>query len=58
MTTSKLRSYAGIPIRDPTGHMIGALCVYDDKPRQFTTADIAILRSLAHLVEQQLLIAA
>ena len=58
VTTAKLRSYAGIPIRDPTGHMIGALCVYDDKPRQFTTADIAILRSLAHLVEQQLLIAA
>ena len=52
--TAKLRSYAGIPIRDPSGHMIGALCVYDDKPRQFTTAQIVMLRSLAHLLEKEL----
>jgi hypothetical protein len=56
--TAKLRSYAGIPIRDPSGHMIGALCVYDDKPRQFTTAQIVILRSLAHLLEKELRAAA
>jgi hypothetical protein len=55
VTTAKLRSYAGIPIRDPSGHMIGVLCVYDDKPHQFTTVEIAILRSLAHLIENQLL---
>lgn len=52
--TAKLRSYAGIPIRDPSGHMIGALCIYDDKPRQFTNQDLITLRSLAHLLEQEL----
>ena len=52
--TAKLRSYAGIPIRDPSGHMIGALCVYDNKPRQFTNQDLITLRSLAHLLEQEL----
>ena len=51
VTTAKLRSYAGVPLRDPTGHMIGALCVYDNKPRHFTTADMITLRSLAHLIE-------
>ncbi|HEU0206075.1 MAG TPA: GAF domain-containing protein [Pseudolysinimonas sp.] len=57
-TVAKLRSYAGIPIRDPSGHMIGALCIFDDKPRQFSSEEIALLRSLAHLVEQRLLVAA
>ena len=52
--TAKLRSYAGIPIRDPSGHMIGALCVYDDKPRQFTTTQLIRLRALAHLLENEL----
>jgi hypothetical protein len=52
--TAKLRSYAGIPIRDPSGHMIGALCVYDDKPRRFTTTELIRLRSLAHLIENAL----
>ena len=44
----------GIPIRDPSGHMVGTLCVYDDEPRQFTTAQIVMLRSLAHLLEKVL----
>ena len=57
-TVAKLRSYAGIPIRDPSGHMIGSLCIFDDKPRQFTSEEIALLRSLAHLVENHLMVAA
>jgi len=51
-----LRSYAGVPIRDPSGYMVGTLCVFDDKPRQFTDSEIATLRSLAHLIEKQLLV--
>jgi hypothetical protein len=53
-----LRSYAGVPIRDPSGHAVGALCVFDDKCRTFTTDQIVFLRDLANLVEQQLQFAA
>ncbi|MDP9026634.1 MAG: GAF domain-containing protein, partial [Actinomycetota bacterium] len=55
---AKLRSYAGVPIRDPKGYMIGVLCVYDDKPRTFSPADLTLLRHLAHTVEERLLIPA
>jgi len=58
VVTARLRSYAGIPIRDPHGYMIAALCVYDGKPRMFQPADLALLRHLAHLVEERLLILA
>ncbi|MDP9027610.1 MAG: GAF domain-containing protein, partial [Actinomycetota bacterium] len=55
VVTAKLRSYAGVPIRDPQGYMIGALCVYDDKPRTFLPAELTLLRHLAHIVEEHLL---
>jgi len=29
----RARFYAGVPIRSPFGHSIGAYCVLDDKPR-------------------------
>jgi hypothetical protein len=53
-----LRSYAGVPIRDPSGYMVGTLCVFDDRPRRFADSEIATLRSLAHLIEKQLLVVA
>jgi hypothetical protein len=54
VTTAELRSYVGVPIRDPDGHMIGALCAYDDKPRTFLPTDLTLLRHLAHSVEEHL----
>ena len=48
-----LRSYAGVPIRDPNGHMIGALCVYDNNPHAFQSADLVMLQHLAHSVEER-----
>lgn len=57
-TTARLRSYAGVPIRDPHGYMVGALCVYDDKPRSFQPSDLTLLRHLAHAVEERLLVMA
>lgn len=58
VVNAKLRFYAGVPIRDPHGYMVGALCIFDDKPRTFTPADMVYLRDLARLVEEQLLLAA
>jgi GAF domain-containing protein len=38
-----LRSYAGVPLRSDSGHILGAHCVLDAAPRPFTDEDIAVL---------------
>jgi GAF domain-containing protein len=43
-------AYAGIPITDDDGHSIGTFCVWDDKPRQWTTGHVLILTDLAGMV--------
>jgi GAF domain-containing protein len=43
-------AYAGIPIIDNEGHSIGTLCVWDDKPRQWSTGHVLILTDLAGMV--------
>lgn len=40
-------AYAGIPLYAPDGHSIGALCVVDSKPRQWSEEQIENLRALA-----------
>ncbi len=48
-----VRYYAGIPIEDPQGRRVGALCVVDSKPRNVTTeAELSLLRVLAERVQQ------
>ena len=38
-----IRSYAGVPLSDGSGHILGAHCVIDVVPRTFTGHDIAVL---------------
>ena len=53
VTSSAVRYYAGIPIEDPQGRRVGALCVVDDAPRNVTTeAELSLLRGLAERVQQ------
>ena len=52
--TARLRFYAGVPIRDPHGYMIGALCVFDNTPHTITQTHVIYLRDLATLIEEQL----
>lgn len=48
-----IRYYAGVPIEDPQGRRIGALCVVDTQPRNLTTdADLSMLRGLAEKVQR------
>jgi diguanylate cyclase (GGDEF)-like protein len=47
-------SYAGVPLETPDGYNIGALCAIDTRPREFDPAQIAVLKSLAALVVEQL----
>lgn len=47
-------AYLGVPLRDPSGHVLGALCAIDQKPRAWTETDVATLRDLADIVEENL----
>jgi PAS domain S-box-containing protein len=47
----KIRFYAGAPIVAPNGHVLGTVCVFDDKPRQLSSVQIAALESLARQVQ-------
>ncbi|CAM4329942.1 putative bifunctional diguanylate cyclase/phosphodiesterase [Deinococcus marmoris] len=49
-----IRFYAGAPICTPEGHPLGAVCVIDRVPREFTPEDAAVLEHSAALVMDQL----
>jgi len=49
-----LRFHAGVPLRGPRGHNIGALCVYDPRPRSLLPEEETVLRDLAMLVEREI----
>jgi diguanylate cyclase (GGDEF)-like protein len=49
-----IRFYAGAQLRSPEGHGLGALCIIDTKPREFSTEQVAILRDLADVVTREL----
>ncbi|MBB4631171.1 putative bifunctional diguanylate cyclase/phosphodiesterase [Sphingosinicella soli] len=49
------RFYAGVPLRSPSGHALGVLCVIDSKPhRVFTPADRESLRDLGLVASEKL----
>ncbi|MVN74777.1 GAF domain-containing protein [Hymenobacter sp. HMF4947] len=50
----QMRFYAGHPLQDHTGHNIGALCVIDRQPRQFSATEQHRLQRLARVVMQLL----
>ena len=49
-----IRAYAGVPLKSPDGYNLGALCVKDTKPRDFTSDQIEILRHFGALVVDEL----
>lgn len=49
-----IRFYAGAPLHAPNGEAIGTLCIIDDKPRDFSAEELAVLRDLANGVEEEL----
>lgn len=49
----RIRFYAGCPLRGPDGYTLGTLCLIDPVPRAFTDEDIASLRDLAIMAENE-----
>lgn len=47
-------AYLGAPVRHPAGHVLGAICVIADEPRQWTADDAEVLRDLARLVDREI----
>ena len=49
-----IRFYAGCPLRALNGTQMGTLCIIDDKPRDFSEADLSALTDLAAMAEQEM----
>jgi hypothetical protein len=49
-----VNAYLGIPLIDPDGNAIGTLCVFDDKPRLWSTGHIQVLSDLALLAVERI----
>lgn len=49
-----VRFYAGYPIVSPEGQRVGAFCVFDTRPREFSEEESVMLRNLALLVQDEL----
>jgi GAF domain-containing protein len=52
----RLVAYAGMPVRSIDGHVLGALCVMDDKRREWTTGELDALRDLADCVTEEIVL--
>lgn len=50
---SKVRFYAGYPLRLPDGSIAGTLCLLDESPREFSPGDMTALSDLAALAEDE-----
>ena len=49
-----VRFYAGQPLRGPKGHIVGTLCIVDQKPRRLNREKLDALRNLAFWAETEL----
>ncbi|MDM4767035.1 sensor domain-containing diguanylate cyclase [Pelomonas sp. SE-A7] len=49
-----IRFYAGRPLKAPSGHRVGTLCILDTRPRQLEAEDLTLLDDLADMVEHEL----
>jgi GAF domain-containing protein len=49
-------SYAGSPIFSKDGHSLGSFCAIDSRPREWTSAELDILRKFARMAEAELAI--
>lgn len=53
---ANIRFYAGRPLRNHEGFVVGSLCLIDQKPRHISHKEIAILDDLGHWAESVFLV--
>lgn len=49
-----VEAYLGVPVRDAAGHVLGSFCAIDDKPRDWSDADLSAMRDIAAGLESEL----
>jgi len=49
-----IRYYAGEPLATPDGSLVGALCIFDHKPRVPSEEELQMLHDLAYLAQKEL----
>jgi PAS domain S-box-containing protein len=49
-----VRFYAGEPLATPDGSLVGALCIFDHKPRVPSEEELQMLHDLAYLAQREL----
>jgi sigma-B regulation protein RsbU (phosphoserine phosphatase) len=49
-----IRFYAGVPLTDQVGNVIGVFCIYDQRPRTLPGKDLETLEDLAMWAQQEL----
>lgn len=49
-----VRSYAGYPLRSKDGNTVGALGIYDFRPRELSDSDLSSLRDLAAIADSEI----
>ena len=51
---TKVTAYAGVPLITEDGHVLGALCAFDEKPRDWSERDIGVLTALSTAVMSEI----
>ncbi|HYD51792.1 MAG TPA: PAS domain S-box protein [Gemmatimonadaceae bacterium] len=54
VTSTGTRAYAGVPLRDRAGHVLGAFCALDLDRRAWSSDELSILHDLAAATEAEL----
>lgn len=49
----QVRFYAGVPLRDRQGMVLGSFCIMDEQPREMTADELALLHALAEQLMEQ-----
>jgi sigma-B regulation protein RsbU (phosphoserine phosphatase) len=49
-----IRAWAGFPLVAPSGHVLGSFCVVDVRPREWTTRDLEVLKTLAQAASREI----
>jgi sigma-B regulation protein RsbU (phosphoserine phosphatase) len=48
-----VRAWAGVPLRGPTGEVLGSFCALDTVPKKWSHADLDVLRTLARSASRE-----